>query len=473
MNSSTENTETSTAVKPETVSRAIRNFINNDSDDGKATTAQATDGKQFHDRRDIIKALTKLQLTYKPEYIPGQQVVINTDEFKHALLNSMAKLQNSVITKSLSQIDGRTIDFVEMLFAAFLNDNNISDAIKSLLLELQVAIIKTTMMDKDLFGNTRHPARNVLDTIAHLGIGVDDKDNTLFKTIGLIIEQLNTTYEQNITSFNTALIALNRLKTIEKNKSDEKETETRQQFFKEHARQIILTELKRQTKNKSLPSELKPLILKHWSNLMLNLYVKFGNESKEWKGSVSTLEELINSLQSPKNKIQWLMIKNGSEELIKKIREQLYRTKQDRKSIDSSLLTLEEAHKKFIKFEKQQDIDEDNEEDNQDIENDEDQYEERLKKSKEKLSKLPKEARLGTWFEVYNGEYNARRRLKLSIILYDDAMLIFVDRVGNKVMEKHAEDFLDELETNKSRLLIDESICHHALNKVIGMLTKN
>jgi hypothetical protein len=274
MNSDTTSTATNHADDAEYASNVIRKFINNGNDDDttKTSTAQATDGKQFHDRRDIIKALSKLQLSYKPEYIPGQQMVINTDDFKHALLNSMAKLNNSVITKSLNQIDGRTIDFVEMLFSAFLNDDNISAAIKSLLLELQVAIIKTTMMDKNLFANTRHPARNALDTIAHLGIGMNDKDNTLFKTIALIIEQINTTFEQNTSSFNTALIALNRLKAIEKNKSDEKEAETRQQFLKEHARQVILTELKKHTKNKSLSPALKPLILKHWSNLMLNIY---------------------------------------------------------------------------------------------------------------------------------------------------------------------------------------------------------
>jgi Protein of unknown function (DUF1631) len=472
MNSGTASTEASTATEPENISKAIISFINNDGDDdNKTTTAQATDGKQFHDRRDIIQALTKLQLTYKPEYTPGDQVVI-TDEFKHALLNSMAKIKNSVISKSLSQIDGRTIEFVEMLFAAFLNDNNISDAIKSLLLELQVAIIKTTMMDKNLFGNTRHPARNVLDTIAHLGIGMDDSDNTLFKTIGLIIEQLNTTYEQNITSFNTALIALNRLKTIEKNKSDEREAETRKEFLKEHARQTILTELKRQTKNKTLPPKLKPLILKHWSNLMLNVYIKSGNESEEWKDSVDTLKDLINSLQEPKTKIHWMLLKSNAIELVDKIKTQLYNTKQDKKSIDESIICLQKEHEKFLSNEQKKEVIEE-----EDIQEDEsnsvEEYDRKLKESKEHLSKLPGEAKLGTWFEVYTGEYQAHRRLKLSIILYDDAMLVFVDRVGNKVLEKHATEFLKELENNQSRLLVDESICHHALNKVIGMLTKS
>lgn len=474
---SSGSTETPDTEDSKHVSRVIKKFINNesDSDEGKSSSVQPTDGKQFHDRRDIIQALTKLQLSYKPEYIPGQVVNVNTDAFKHALLNSMAKIHNSVISKSLSQIDGRTIDFVEMIFGAFLTDENISDAIKSLLLELQVCIIKTAMMDKDMFSNPRHQARNVLDTIAHLGIGLDNKDNTLFKTIGLIIEQLNTTYEQNISNFGTALIALNRLKSIEKNKSDEKEAETRQQFLKEHARQIILTELKRHTKNKVLPAEIKPLILKNWSNLMLNIYIKLGNESDDWRDSVDTLKDIINSLQPPKSKIQWLLLKNNSDELIEKITQVLSKTKQDTASIKTSILALKNTHDNLIK-QSYFDAAAENtiEEFTEKVDDEEnDAYEQKLILSKKQLALLPNEVKLGTWFEIYNGEGRAIRRLKLSLIIYDNATLVFIDRMGNKVLEKNATEFLYELEHDKSRLLADHSIFNHALNNIIVMLQKN
>ena len=471
MNSATNTAEVSNTDDPVYVSKVIKKFINNDGDDdsGKASTTQPTDGKQFHDRRDIIKALTKLQLSYKPEYIPGEEVVVNTDDFKHALLNSMAKINNSVITKSLNQIDGRTIDFVEMLFGAFMQDPNVSDTIKSLLLQLQVAIIKTAMMDKDLFSNTRHPARNMLDTIAHLGIGVDEKDSTIYKTIALVIEQLNTTFEQNIANFNTALIALNRLTTIEKSKSDEKEAETQKQFLQEYAHQTILTELKRHTKNKSLPPSLKPLMLKHMSNLMLNYYIKYGHDSDEWNNSLDMLKDLINSLQPPQSKIQYLLLKNNSEKLIGKIRDQLYSTKQDRKSIDDSLLALENIHNKLLDKKVEKEPDQVEIKTSMDDEN---KLRLKINRSKVELSLMPKEVKVGTWFEVFNGEGHSLRRLKLSLIVYEEAMFIFVDRVGNKVLEKHATEFLNELHDGDSKVLADHSIFHHALNNVITMLTK-
>lgn len=462
---------------PEYIAKAIKKFINEgDDNSAKISSAQPVTGKQFHDRRDIIKALTNLQLIYKAEYTPGQQVNINTDEFKSALLNSMAKLSNSVITKSLSQIDGRTIDFVEMLFGAFLRDPNVSDAMKTLLLQLQVPLIKIAMLDNQFFHNNKHPARNVLDTIAHLGIGIEDTDNTLYKTMALIIEQLLTTFEQNIISFNTALAALNRLTQIEKKKHEQQEAETHKEILKEHARQIILTELKHNTKGKSLPQSIKPLILNHWSNLMLHTFIRHGNEGEQWQSVTDTLKDLINYMQPIKSKIQLLLVKNNSEELIQKIKAKLYATQQNKESIDKSLDTLRELiQEKIEEASENKDTPETHTEDSsKEDEKAKQESEEKLRKAKEHLSQLPKEVKLGVWFEVYNGEGRPLRRLKLSIILFDEAKLVFVDRKGNKVIDKYATEFFEDLKAGRSRIIEDQSIFNTALVKVItGLLTSD
>ena len=465
---------------PEYISKAIKNFINGEADEGagsaKASTTQAAEGKQFHDRRDIIQALTSLQMTYQSEYQAGQQVNINTSDFKSALLNSMAKISNSAVTKSVNQIDGRTIDFVEMIFGAFLRDENISDAIKNLLLRLQIAVIKIAMLDNQFFHNDKHPARHVLDTIAHLGIGIDDEENTLYKTMGLIVEQLLNTFDQNIASFNTALIALNRLTKIEKEKNDEQEAVTHQQILKEHARHVVLTELQYQTKKKILPKEIKPLILKYWSTLMLHKFARFGKDIAEWNEVVNLLKQLIYSLQPISSKDQFLLLKYDSSSLVDALREQLHSTKQNRKEIDAILEVLAEIHQQRID-ESEYDADEevDFELDAAAIipEAEDSEIQEQLEKearAKEQISRLPSDVKLGVWFEIYTGENSALRRLKLSIILFDEAKLVFVDRMGNKVLEKGAEDFVEELATMKSRIIDDHSIFNHALGQVIAGL---
>lgn len=457
----------------EKVSKAIKKFINGESDDARGSTAASASSKQFHDRRDVIKALTSLQTSYKPRYVPGE-TQIQTDDFKHALLNSMAKMGNTSMSKSLNAIDGRTVDFVEMLFGAFLRDSNISTSLKSLLLELQIPLIKVAMLDQQFFQNNKHPARKVLDTIAHVGIGIEDSDNTLYKTMKLIIEQLQTTFEQNLISFNTALTALNRLKSIEADKSGKQEEETQKAIYKEHARQVILNELQKHTHKRIIQKELKPLILKQWANIMYQRFVKHGKDSPEWNEAVTLLKHMIYSVQPITSSVQWVLLNSDSENLIDEIKGLLDTASLSPASIDASISTLQEIHNRLLEnsefFQESPDSEPDIS-----LEEAIAETEQELPAEEEpraQIARLPQDVKQGVWFEIYNGEDKAPRRVKLSVVLFDEAKLIFVDRHGNKVMEKTATEFMQELNEKRSRIIADHSIFNHALGQVINSIIR-
>ncbi len=461
----------------EKVSKAINNFINGniDKDGGTASTMQANAGKQFHDRRDVIKALTNLQLSYKPHFNPDE-TIIRSDSFKHALLNSMAKLGNTSMSKTLNAIDGRTIDFIEMLFGAFLHDDNISASIKSLILELQIPLIKVAMLDSQFFQNNNHAARKTLDTVAHLGIGIDNQDNTLYKTIKLIIEQLQTTFEQNLNSFNTSLTALNRLMKIEKEKTGKQEEETQRCIFKEHARQIVLNELQKNTYKKIIKKELKPLILKQWAALMFQRFIKYGKDSNQWYEIITLLRHLVYSMQPIKSTEQWTLLYNESAVLINDIEAQLKTTKLSPGSIDASINALREVHTNLIEssefYQEQPDyslseksLDEIIEESIEEIPDGNTEDPPHIQ-----ISRLPHNVKQGVWFEIFNGEDRPLRRAKLSVILFDEAKLVFVDRHGNKIIEKTANEFSEEIDHDKSKIISDHSIFNHALSQIINSI---
>jgi len=462
---------------PEKVSKAIKRFISGESEDGSvnAATVSSNAGKQFHDRRDVIKALTNLQTSYKPSFAPNETSFRN-DSFKHALLNSMAKMGNTSMSKTLNAIDGRTIDFVEMLFGAFLRDDNVSIAIKSLLLELQIPLIKVAMLDAQFFQNDKHAARRMLDNVAHLGIGIENEENTLYKTILLIIKQLQTTFEQNLASFNTALTALNRLIAIEKDKTGKQEEETQKAILKEHARQIVLNELQRCTYKKIIQKELKPLILKQWAALMFQRFIKYGKESSQWNEIVTLLKHLVYSVQPIKTSEQWVLLNNDSGILIGDIEAQLKTTQLSPGGIDASLTALKEIHSNLIESSEffleepdyslsERSIDEIIEDASEEMPNERDP-------PHLQISRLPSDVKQGVWFEIYNGENKALRRVKLSVILFDEAKLIFVDRHGDKVIEKFANEFVEELNDKKSKIIADHSIFNHALGQIINSIIR-
>lgn len=456
---------------PESLSRLLGEFINKtDDEDPRRTTASVARGQKYFARDDVISALSKMQMSYRPEFKQGQATNINTNTFKSTLLNQMASQGGAILIKSVNQIDGRTIDFVEMIFGAFLRDANITYAIKSLLLRMQIPIIKIALLDLKFFYNPKHPARHVLDTIAHIGIGIEDKNNTVYQTMELIIEQLLRGFDSNVATFNTALSSLYRLTDIEKKKQELNEVQTRQQIRQEHARQLVMAELQFHMHGKVIPKNVQPLILKYWSTLMFHNCIRHGKESASWKHSVVLLKRLVNSLQPVNNEGAWLFLKGNYKHLVTGIKQALDETRQSKEHVYSAMLILSRTYEAILAESPYQTSKTDSLTATPNAFADSNHVDEPLMLAKQKIARLPTEVKPGVWFEVFDGNNRPIRRFKLSVIVIETARLVFVDRLGVKGIEKDVEEFVAELTSGKSRLIADHSIFNHALSHVIHSL---
>ena len=482
------NSDTNNAISddyisdPEYISKVINQFILNEDNTRSNGNTIKSSGSQHYKREHVITALTNLQTTFKPKYIPGQTVNINTDEFKSALMNSMAKLDKVAIPKSMNQIDSRTIDFVEMLFGAFLRDKNISNAIKDLLLMLQIPIIKISLIDNKFFNNENHPARHVLNSIAHLGIGIDDKESTIYKTMQYIIEQLQNSFDKNTEIFNTAQQSLRRLTDIEKNKHEKTEKQTQHLIKIEYARQLVLKELQYYTLNISIPEIIQPLILSHWSTLMFNRFINYGKDSIEWREAVGILRLLMKSLRPVETREDWVALRSIYKGIVNSIRSSLNDSRQNK---EKTFMATSNLNNYYFKIISESEFFTESNRDNETNENSENYnildcfnnkefdnldlspIEKQAEHSRELLQQMPDFIQAGEWFEVFTDYSHPVRRLKLSVIMDEQARLVFVDYIGNKVIEKDLKTFITELKNDQSRLINDHSIFEYALSMVI------
>ena len=80
--------------------------------------------------------------------------------------------------------------------------------------------------------------------------------------------------------------------------------------------------------------------------------------------------------------------------------------------------------------------------------------------SQNTLTKMSELIKPNNWFEVFTDYSHPVRHLKRSSIMELQAKLIFVDYLGNKVIEKDIESFITELKN-------DHSILEYALGIVI------
>ncbi|MFB1001214.1 MAG: DUF1631 family protein, partial [Pseudomonadales bacterium] len=77
---------------------------------------------------------------------------------------------------AVQQVDEDVINLVAMFFDFVLDDKNIPDNIKAVVSRLQMPILKIALKDKRFFSDTEHSARNFINEIARISIGIDEND---------------------------------------------------------------------------------------------------------------------------------------------------------------------------------------------------------------------------------------------------------------------------------------------------------
>lgn len=463
-------------------SNIIREFIGNDT-----ASAGSTEGNpQFYGHKDVLTALTKMQNVTQTQIQETHPVIerIDAASIKQALLSTIASEQGGTITKQINQVIEKTIDFIKLIFDAIIDDESISDTVKALLLTLQIPVIKASMLDQEFFINDDHPARELLDKIAELGVGITEHSDPLYKELHDTIKTLLSDYNDNIDAFVEALEKIKDVINRRETEAEETEQLAQEQVQKEHARKIVLWELRKCTLEKKLPSLVHKLILQLWPTLMFNHYIKHGKQNDSWISLVTTLNELIESVQQPANAHDFKYLKDNHEAIALRIENRLRKSKRAKEHLEEAMLNLRETYTHLLDTEEfdealstpelstmpvmdtpVEDVEKEQTYTEEQLRNHQSLAEDEPVDLRAKLQLLPSDVRPGVWFQV-TLENKHIRRLKLSVIIMEEALLVFVDHNGERIIEKDAETFAEELKNGAAQIIMHHSVFDHALGSV-------
>ncbi len=483
------------------INRVASQFIYGGNTAASARTSAAGHSNQFYDRRDVMQALSSIQQQALGNTQAGnaQPILINSAELKQTLLSHIGQQSAGTISRQVSRVDEKTIDFIEMLFDAIIADDTISEPVTNLLLRLQIPLIKVAMIDENFFGASEHPCKTTLNMLAYLGRGIADRNDPLFEKLEQAVESILNEFDIDLDSFENAVAMLEDIEQAEISRSAEIEMQTQKAVLHAHARDMVLAELQQHAKNQQLPKLSQKLILKHWSTLMFHRYIKHGKQSEQWQQASSAARQLIQLLQPIGSSQSHFRLQSQKDKVLELIHNSLLQTRQNTLDIETEInqlsslfeTTLEQSNFSDRALNQSTDstlisdsyytevtgeIDSEAELDTMpdpafDFEDEIDPLQEQARLAREKVASLPSEIRPGVWFKVFNGEDNAARRAKLSVIVMEEAKLVFVDRMGVKVIEKDAEEFLNEINTEQSSLIADHSAFDHAIGMVINSLS--
>ena len=437
------------------------------SESGEEVSSYPVSTAQHFGHEEIISALSSIQA--QPQFTDSGELKFDADAVKQAVLSAIAKTSGGIVTKRMNQIAEKTIDFIELVFDAIIEDDDISDTIKALLLRLQIPVIKASMIDQEFFIYDDHPARVLLDRIAEVGMGVTQHSDEVYIRLDRVVNQLVSEYELDTQTFQNALDKVNNFVKERDETARVKEEEAQQQALREHARNSVLKSLRNITAGKALPEAVHALVLKRGPTLMFNHYLENGKENDEWIVIIEVLRDVIDSVQPLQSAEDLAYLVAEKDKLLERVNQQLSKTYKSKKDIQQVVSGLIETYDDMISDANYQP---------EEIEVAEKAVTE-TPREKEPVkpepahipkTKLPSNIMPGMWFQIPTGESSAVRRCKLSVIIVEDEKLIFVTHDGDVVAEKSFEEFTEEIDKGKSKVIMGHSVFDYALNSVMSKL---
>jgi hypothetical protein len=476
---------------------------------GQVSSGSSSSARRV-DTGELLNALSLLQAEHSQsdESTPvddSGSVLIKGD-----LLEQISKLAGSN-AGGFQRADDDTIELVGMLFEFIHRDTTLPDRIKTMLLRLQVPMIKAALIDRQLLGNRRHPARLLLDELANAGIGWSQDADPRDQLIGQLRHTVDTVLDEFDDDFNVFARELDsfreflgkqskRAEVAEKRTAEKTRGQEQLQAARKRAAREVLSRLE---SNASLPGTIRALLEKPWANVLVLCLLRHGENSTQYKYGLAVMDTLIRSVMGERlahddSANQAALDKLGRDirrgldmvayhdqdaiELLAEIRELQSdaqersfdandTTKQAVRTLDSDTSIL--GHSPDDLRETDNDVTLVNHAPDEPLESEKlvaaaaphlaNDYE-------NELAQL-KEVRIGTWFELTLDD-SGPIRAKLSWISPISSKYLFVNRKGLKVTDITLRNLAADMREDRARILEEGPLFDRAMGAILENLKK-
>lgn len=457
---------------------------------GSGFSAPNNESVHYIADNDLMSMLSTLQ-----EQIPQQTLddktptVINIRDALGALLEQ--KNRTSGESSSLNQVDEDLINLVSMLFEFILEDYNLSAPIQVLISRLQIPILKVVIKDKSFFAKNSHPARKLLNALAKAGIGWNDASekqrDKLYEQIHTIVHAVLDEFNGDVQIFDNLYQQFSAFIDKEEHKAKIVEQRTKEseegRIKSNKAQQTVEEIIKTKLASIDIPDAAKETIQNGWSRVMFLAYLKDDKEHR-WQQTTDTLEQLIWCLMphsEDKARQRWVRTVPG---LLKEVKSGLQEVSYNSARLDQTMADMKKALTNAFK---QQSITAATKSEPENINSADNETPQETASAVDKTA-IQKQKEIedaaiaehilkvdaietGSWieFSLVNG---SKFRCKLSTKIDEADCLIFVNRMGLKVVEKTRRELAHEMRRGRVKVLEQGLLVDRAMNSVMGNLRK-
>ncbi|MFZ5755671.1 MAG: DUF1631 family protein [Pseudomonadota bacterium] len=205
--------------------------------------------------------------------------------------------------KVLPAEQANAADTVDQLFMAMLGTPLLRDDTKPLIRQLEVPFLKLLLADSAFLSTEQHPARQVLNSLASLGARGAMTTPAQQQTIGSVVENLVSGFDNDTSVFTEALAVLEKMLEQQRKVYQHNLQRVRQSSEGLHrvnaARRRVLQVLEGQLGGKRVPRAVLTLLDAGWRESLVNTLLRHGTDSDAWKENLGVVEQMVRGIDDP------------------------------------------------------------------------------------------------------------------------------------------------------------------------------
>ncbi len=251
---------------------------------------------------DLHEGLTRLQAGQSGFDVGG--AAVGFSGIPDGLHNVLRDLQESPLGAKANQIESMTIEMVAMLFDFIFETRDLPDGIKALLARLQIPVLKAAMLDGAFFAKKTHPSRLLVNELAQAGLGWSPamgQEDPLYKCLGGIVHQILDHFSDDLAIFDEQREVLSAFLAEEEQHAEANINSNAEEINQKDRLQIATVvakaEIEKRIEGAPVPNFLASFLRQNWRGTLERLYMDEGEGSEGWSAGVTTLEDLVWSVQ--------------------------------------------------------------------------------------------------------------------------------------------------------------------------------
>jgi Protein of unknown function (DUF1631) len=251
----------------------------------------------------LLGSLTRIQ---HGDFSPaGGTLPLPTTATEAGATNVLRELKGTSVGTGMGQMDVATLDIMAMLFDQIFEDPKIPYGMKWLVGRLQIPMLKVAILDKAFFSTRTHPARQMLDSLGEIAVGLPadfDSSNPLYKRLETIVEKLTNGFEESLEIFDVLrqelkeMVAQENQRVEEHTRSAAKRMEQKERLGV--AKALARDEIKARLRAGAMPNAVLKFLAQQWIKVLLITHARRGKDGDAWKSALETMDQLIWSVRS-------------------------------------------------------------------------------------------------------------------------------------------------------------------------------